>query len=469
MKEAYEVLNDPHKRQTYDALGSKAMKWVDEPFSADPQELAHNFAKSSVLDRSKIFAIFVVLAIAILILPLLICLRVDGHLGDAYWLATLTPLWIWDGLLIFYHCRVIAMGPIPRPEHIPEDEWVDPLPMTKRYFSMLRFTLIVLFEILVALRLDNFFHAPWFVIFAPLYIWEATTLYKKLPLARMRIVTVEDLEAALGKPFSEFTQSEKDLIGKRYSVVSSVNGPDFEAAQKLKVRARYDIAKSSFRIVFCLILIVQLDGGNDWNWWVVFTPFWLMVLAVCYSQYSSFLEVQRLAKEKDPTIFGGVTYGSTDPQPSGLSDQEREELRAQVAANSSKLCSKCCSQGFLLILLCLFVAKLQGAGFSALWIISPFLTLASLVLCCIGGAIFGVTEVPTDGINFEDNVYVNAEEGTAPPAPVPSKKAEGNTETPRTSNQGHAIIIPPPADQILEGVQGGIHAKADGQSESEID
>ena len=58
MKEAYEILSDPHKRETYDAIGARGMKWIEEPFSIDPQELATNFARSSVIDRSKIFAIF---------------------------------------------------------------------------------------------------------------------------------------------------------------------------------------------------------------------------------------------------------------------------------------------------------------------------------------------------------------------------------------------------------------------------
>jgi DnaJ domain len=206
MKEAYEVLSDRHKRETYDAIGERGMKWVEEPFSVDPQELAHNFAKSSVLDRSKIFAIFVALAIAVLLLPVLICLHVDGSFGsNASWMATLTPLWLWNVFILVYHSRVVMMGPIERPEHIPPEDWVDPLPMSKRIFSMCRFVLIAIFEILVALKLDNILKCQWAFIFIPLYAWEGTTLYKRWPIARMRIVTLEDLEIALGKPFSEFT------------------------------------------------------------------------------------------------------------------------------------------------------------------------------------------------------------------------------------------------------------------------
>lgn len=439
MKSAYECLSDPHKRETYDALGSKAMKWVEEPFSADPQELAHNFAKSSVLDRSKIFAIFVLIATIVFILPVLICLHVDGIFGEnASWLATLTPLWIWDFILLLYHARVIMMGPIQKPESVSPQDWVDPLPMKKRFFSLGRFLLLVTFEVLAAMRMDQIFEAPWWVIFIPLYIWEATTLLKKLPLARMRIVTVEDLENALGKPFSEFTPSEKELIGKRYSVVSSTDSPDFEAAQKLKTKARNDITKSVFRITFCVLLILQLDGNFDWSWWLVFLPFWVMLFSICYSQYSALKEVQRMAMEKDPALFAPPsTYGSIPPQ-SNLSEQEREELRAQVTASSSRFCGKCFSQCFLLLLLCGFVAKLQGAGFSSFWIISPFLFVAALLLCCIGCAIFGVTEVRTDGIDF-DNVYVAAEEGTSPT----------KTNAPEASNSAY---VPPPAPDASPSV-----------------
>jgi Transmembrane Fragile-X-F protein len=371
------------------------MKWLEEPFSLDPQELAHNFATSSVLDRSKVFAIFVAIAVAVLLLPFSICLQVDGKFGDgAKWMGVLFPLWIWDAIILFYHSRVIMMGPISRPDHIPPEEWVDPLPMKKRIFSLFRFFLIVLFEVLAALKLDQVISLPWFVVFFPLYIWEATTIYKKFPLARMRIVTVEDLELALGKPFSQFTASEKELIGKRYSVVPSISSPEFEAAQKLKLRARHDLIKSCFRISFCLLLLIQLDGNLGWNWWLIFAPFWVMTALFCYSNYSAFAEVQSMAAEKDPATFGNKNdaankasaYGvvgadgnasaaaTTKPD---ITEEEREELKAQVMASSSRLCSKCCSQGFLLIMAFLFVAKIQGASYSALWIISPVLFVVS--------------------------------------------------------------------------------------------
>ena len=106
-----------------------------------------------------------------------------------------------------------------------------------------------------------------------------------------------------------------------------------------------------------------------------------------------------MAAEKDPSTFGlqkedetstDTNYGAVGsdgeatpeataaPKPE-LTEEEREELKAQVLSSTSTLCSKCCSEGFFLILMFLFVGKLQGASFSSLWIISPFLLGVSSV------------------------------------------------------------------------------------------
>lgn len=311
------------------------------------------------------------------------------------------------------------MGPIQRPESVPEAEWVDPLPMEKRVLSMIHYLLLVGFEFLVALKLDDIIAAPWSLLFLPVMVWELFHLSKKWPLARMRVVTVADLETALGKPFAQFTNLEKDLIAKRYSVVPSTSSPEFELANKMKSRARHDIVKSLCRLLFVALLLYQLDVVNsNANWWLIFMPFWLLTAAMCYSNYQAFDIVQRYAMERDPTLFGMATeddpltqqrYGTmpdeenpnSSSSASPLTEQEREELKAKVMNSTGKLLSKCCSQGFILILVLLFVGKLQGAGYSSFWIISPFLLITAILLCCLGCAIFGVTEVSTEGVDFD--------------------------------------------------------------------
>lgn len=93
----------------------------------------------------------------------------------------------------------------------------------------------------------------------------------------MRIVTVEDLESAMQKPFNDFTNKEKQIIGKRYSIVSSLHSPAYEIAYKLKIRARHHIMKSVFRIIFVILLLLQLDGNHDYNFLLVFIPFWILM------------------------------------------------------------------------------------------------------------------------------------------------------------------------------------------------
>jgi hypothetical protein len=73
------------------------------------------------------------------------------------------------------------------------------------------------------------------------------------------------------------------------------------------------------------------------------------------------------------------------------------------------------------------VGKLQGASFSSLWIISPFIFLAGIILCCLGFAIFGITEVPTDGVGFETGDFVvdgSAESLESTPSPSATAGAE---------------------------------------------
>lgn len=449
MKEAYETLSDSHRRETYNAIGEKGMKWLDEPFSLDPQELARNFANSSAIDRSKIFLIFVTIIAAIFLLPILMCLQVDHELGNATWIAILTPLWIWNALILFYHLRVIMMGPISRPENIPEADWIDPLPMSKRVFSLVRFSLIILFEVLVALRLDSTIQWKWLEIFIPIYIWEGTTLYKKLPIVRMRIVTIEDLEAALGKPFSEFTQAEKNLISRRYSVVPSVESPEFEAAHKLKSRARQDVIKVGFRLVFLIFLLIQLDAGVNWNWWLIFSPFWIMSICICCGSYQAFVETQAAAAEKDPDLFNlhsklsGLrkddedAYGAMSGQPSKkISEEERAELKAQLAQSGYRMISSCCSQAFILLIACLFVGKVQGASYSSVWIISPLLFVAGTILLCLGCTIFCITEVSDDDILNDSSKIFGIPVGTdyePPDVPHTSMKGSSGPRRPQST------------------------------------
>jgi len=380
MKEAYECLRDPHKKEAYDAIGSKGLKWIEDPMSMDPQELATNFVNASILDRSKIFAIFVAIVAIILYLPVIVCLHVDGVFGpQSSWVLTLIPLWLANLLGLFSYSRLLAMPSIPKPDDIPEEDWIDPLPMHKRIFSSVRFLLIAIFEVLLALKLDDIISFGWAYVFAPLLLWEATNIYQS-----WKVISSSDI------------------------------GLLFQQAHEMQQTARQDLMKAACRILFETILIVQFDTSLDLNWWLTFLPFWITIFLVCMANYQAFAKVKMEAVQKDPELFGlagaNVDYGSVGNDGAAtpaataayppLSEEEKAKLKEEVVNSGSRLCTQCCSQGFVLLILCLIVSKLQGATFSTLWLISPLLFAAGILLCCLGIAIFGVTEVP-DPAAFE--------------------------------------------------------------------
>jgi len=415
MKEAYDVLADPHKRESYDTIGEVGMKWIDEPFSIDPQEMAHNFSTSSTVDRLKIFTIFVVLAIIILIIPILVCLQVDGIFGpESRWVALLTPLWIYDAIIFFYHIRVVMMGPISKPDHIPEEDWVDPLPLHKRVFSLVRFLLLLIFEILAAMRLDDIIKWKWSFVFMPLFIFEAIFFLKRFSAARTEIITAEEVEYKFGKPFTQFTQSEKETFLLNSFIVPSKTSSEFANAELLRYLAREDIMKLTFRVAFLVLLLFRLDTDTDWSWWLVFAPYWALAFCLCCFNLQNAKQTTEDVAEQEashdpntPSHYGAMEEGGDGgenmEQKEPLSEADQAVLQNRVTQSMQRLLSSCCSSIFFLILLSMTISKAQGAEYASMWIISPFLIIASLVLCLVGCAIFGVSPIDeTEDIDVDD-------------------------------------------------------------------
>ena len=162
-------------------------------------------------------------------------------------------------------------------------------------------------------------------------------------------------------------------------------------AKAVQESAKTDLIKIGFRVVFFVFLLVQLDTGANWSWWLVFAPFFTMSCCLCCNQCQKYSEVQANAAElfddinRETEGEGGIDYGAMEEGQSTaenqgkqpLSAEQKEEIKSQVLRESYKACSTCCSQAFFLLLIFLCLGKMQGAGYSSLWIISPFLFLVS--------------------------------------------------------------------------------------------
>ena len=481
MRHAYEVLSDPRRRETYDAIGERGMKWVEEPLSVDPQELAHNFATSSMCDRSKIFSIFLGVYVAVFLLPIMVCLMADGNLGDnAKWVAVLSPLWVWDVFILFYHSRVILMGPIKRPDHIPEEEWIDPLPMWRRIMAMIRFGCLVLFEVLLALQLDGYIHTLWSIIFIPMYLWDFIALRRKVMIANVLIVTHDELELAIGKKMQECSQPEREDIHRRYIVVPTKSGSIYDSACRLRDEAKMDIIRILARVIFTVLLVLNLDLGAEWSWWLVFLPIFGMALCIVGSAFRTFSQTQAEAVKKDPSMFGldpnngehgeasSTPYAKMDENKSDdeeepLSDEEKEELKTKVAQSAYRAVGTCFSQCFFIVIVCVLIAKIEGANYSTLAIISPFLAAGGVILCCLACTIFCISEVDENvGMADWDTAVNQAAAASGYGATTEMSPTAGNSNgyTPPAQADGqkedNGVSIKPPPSSTWDPEKGEI-------------
>lgn len=473
MKHAYEVLSDPRRRETYDAIGERGMKWVEEPLSVDPQELAHNFATSSVLDRSKVFAIFLGIYTAVFVLPILVCLMVDGALGGAKWVTVLTPLWLWDVAILFYHSRVILMGPIKRPDHIPDEEWIDPLPMWKRITAKVRFACLVLFQVLLALRLDGYIVAPYSVVFVPVFLWELIGLRRKVAISRIAIVTHAELELAIGKKVGDCSAAEREDVHRRFIVVPSKTCNSYETACRIREEARNGVITIVARIVFITLVVLNLDHELDWSWWLVFLPVFAMVACIVGSAFGTFSKIKADAEKKDPGTFGldpnragndeQEGYSKMDEinqgeEPSSLRDEEKDELKTKLASSAYRTMGTCLSQFVLIVILCILIGKIEGASYSSVLIISPFLVAGGIILCCLACTIFCISEVDENAGMAEFDTAVN--QAAAASGYATTDYAQANNDgkyTPPIS--GVPVVGMPESEEVMSDTNSSLKAK----------
>jgi len=347
-----------------------------------------------------------------------------GVLGEGVkWVAVLAPLWVWDVAILFYHSRVVLMGPIKRPEHIPEEEWVDPLPMWKRVTAMVRFTCLVVFQVLLALRLDGYVIVPYSVVFIPLYLWEVIALRRKIAISKVVIVTHEQLELAIGKKVGDCSAAEREDLHHRFIVVPSKTGNAYEMACRLRDEARMDIIRIVARITFVVLLVLNLDREFDWSWWLVFLPIFAMASCIVGSAFGTFSKTQADAARRNPNMFDSDPNAADNDEeqgkyakmgenkkgeePSSLSDEEKDELKAKVASSAYRTMGTCFSQCMFIVIMCILIGKIEGAGYSSLLIISPFLAAGGVILCCLACTIFCISEVDENAGMAEFDTAVN--------------------------------------------------------------
>mmetsp|Transcript_12574 Transcript_12574/g.36618 ORF Transcript_12574/g.36618 Transcript_12574/m.36618 type:complete len:758 (+) Transcript_12574:110-2383(+) len=306
VQEAYQVLVNDEKRQTYHALKCSPTRYqfIQRGSLSNIAALNENLVSASFVDKSRLVLLVAVFLAILWIQPILIAAKINqtleqrGPLQDSKWTAILTPYWIIHGTFIMFWCLLTCL-----------------VPPTARNSIILTVIEQILWFVTVVLLANAWDNAPssepFRRILTPMYLamimrWlQACVFLKKIRSDVARMVSVEHLESEIleGRSFEEDIQEEeRQRILSEYIIITVpelfepiIDENDTEEeqkkdaeAQKVEASPEYDAAieiynktfnglvcSVLFGVPFIILLVRKLDGHLDVSWWVVFTPLWI--------------------------------------------------------------------------------------------------------------------------------------------------------------------------------------------------
>ncbi len=326
IKEAYETLSDVQKRNAYDVLGptgGKLFNAYQENGMIDPNQIMINLATANYVDKTKLFLLVFLLISMLLIGPILICVKADsvfnhsGSLLDTKWVWILIPIWILEFLFLL-------LGVI-----------------SQAWFLVVKTICIIVLEVFLAMKWDEIITWDYVIVLIPLILHQwflfvecifvirevhkdvarmVTVSYleeKILPTFRMDNIDQPDdvVDEAMGRRYyNDLSEDEKEYINKLYIIVDQIDddvygqpqrpadddnnldpevkllfevvkSQEFQHASHRQNKARQRVIKLFLtRVPFLILLILQLDLNQSWDWNLVFCTIWI---EVCFNTLSN--------------------------------------------------------------------------------------------------------------------------------------------------------------------------------------
>lgn len=397
MKEAYDILSDPQRRELYDKLGETGLKMTEDPASVSPEKIMGNFLSMRNTDRLKL-CIFVVGFVGfILLVPILACAKIDDKITIS-WLVIGIPLWIIDGIVVYLMIYAVAQG-----RHKPSGEMedatseVDPNgPLWLRILNLIQFCLTVLFEVFVALNLDHRINWDWAYVAIPYFVWEGI---RAVPLLLVAFARAPPLE-----PEGE------DVEGG--SIPANIRRSIFLMQ---RTEARMGLFGRSLYILQVIYIVLKLDDKTDLSWWGVFWPVYV-TLGMYFLKYLAQCIQASAVLAREARLNEGI---SSEPSP-----------QAKYAGElQSKAMYSCCCGGVYVAMILLTVAKIAGADFSTYIIFIPVFAVAGCLVCCMVCMIC-CCRGDMDSLNPHQPPE---EEEAGEPVPIPSAGAPPTSKRPPSS------------------------------------
>ncbi|CAJ1930563.1 unnamed protein product [Cylindrotheca closterium] len=372
VQEAYGVLVNDEKRDRYHALSTSTTRYrfIEQGGLTNPGSLYENLTSASLAEKTKLVGMAWVIMLFILIQPILLGAKINqflegtGPLVDVSWAVIFTPFWIFGLLGIAFWSVILYFAP-------PGEKILVIVAILEQVFWYLT-------VVFLTVKWDGW-DAPYRQVLIPFYIAYVIGWIKKvLTIFKIRgdvakMVTMDYLENEIlqGKNLDDLTSEEEMQLRKDYIIVSvppefepiELDGvtPDEKILEEQKVEAspEYEAATDmynatlgtlygsvAFSIVFLILLTLKLDDKISGNWWVVFTPFLIYIIArllnacfilVCGSGEEIALQMQE-QEEGDNSEFVDLEGNATkdgDKQKGEEKGEEKDEPATTSESNTS--------------------------------------------------------------------------------------------------------------------------------------
>lgn len=370
MKQAYDVLSDPQKREVYDQVGEDGIKLMEDYGNMSPEEMSILLFRSMgafgargkcvlILLVSLLFAFF-------LIIPIFWCLRADTTI-TWNWAVVCIPLWVLDAI---YYCCLCCMFASSDPEMDPEDKSHNKPPLFKLY-AFLKALLLLVLQVFVALKLNGDVSWTLIEVFIPYFVYDGLSL----------------LEGLAG-----------GVLGYRMLTKSSEGAGASQTEGIKKQRSQLVLAVfrklilNLARIAQAILLALKVDGSLDASWWLVFIPVWLYVAFFVSFPVRKYFRAK--AKAKEPKAEPRQQTHDAYTRES-VTEEEDEAVSKYPALDA--LCTILVI-GALMSPFFILSARLQDGSFSSIYVLLPWLIVVGIVFCFICCAISCVSfHDPTEG------------------------------------------------------------------------
>ncbi|KAI9199209.1 uncharacterized protein BJ171DRAFT_218207 [Polychytrium aggregatum] len=272
IRRAYDVLNDPDKRNIYDSYGEQGVTAMETMGGRVPM-----FHPGMLVVINRIFFLLTICVALLILFPAFLSMRADGKVQWP-WVAVFTPLFILDALVLLIAWVNFSREP---EDETSEEDFADKesheehkrkSKAEKRLSTAITFTYVILLtilQVLIALRLDSVITTSWLVVSVPWFALEAFH----------GIVAIPAL-------FSKFAMGAYDIDASGDPSPRSLN-----ALEKLKAISDAYVPWA-LRVIQVVLIDVKANGAA-FSWAATFSPVFIYVFLELVSLVLSYQEYRR--------------------------------------------------------------------------------------------------------------------------------------------------------------------------------